>query len=869
MTKTEYLKEETEYLCKRSWDFIYKLEKLERELRKNTDADKRQSLQARIKTARYLRDDYELQYKALCEEEGIPQENLAPNAPARDIVSAFSRKTLKTREDLIRRQEIDLPPFFLVPSRNPKFTGRQSEVRDFIQRVLTGGAFAICGVKGMGGIGKSEIAKEVCHLFHETWQARPLLPEYVTDLLTPADAENGFFRDGMLWIQILEPERQNPKLLIEYLIPKLAGPRAAEKIPDLDCLADILADKDVLVVLDSVEQNLRTFGYVLDRFKGRFPLIITSRIAIPGIHAVDIDVLSDEEAESLFINHLEDLKLSAEQRQSVAELCRLLGNYPLIIKIIASLVKADNGNLTELKAAYQDNRALLLEETGHDTGIEKRNADVKTCYMMSFRGLHEQEQRAFLHSALFNNPFTVSALAALLDDADEREMLQIVRHLLRLSLLNRLKSKNGQVYELHPLMREFVLDLLMQQVETIPGRKEEITALLESLQQAEKNNELLERLKDRAIVQQAAEAMQYCDRVFDFARVRDFMDVLNGPINSLGYWDEKIRLNRLAVRAAVALQQRSDEASWRIQFADTLQRKAISSAELEQARGVCEQALRIVQELKQAGDVLITQYSLATIEKDLQQWAAAVSSNYQGIREACRYGEFYWLSSFVKTVGQIHNVFTDKQAGLFFRIAFNLFANNAQQDWQKQNFLRAYEDIVDALYNRGEIEACLPRYQQQLQLAQALNHAQLIGLSIQSLFDCSLHLQNPQACQQTLQAYMQLSTTLGLPESDRQEKIGQFAWLNGDYAAAVGAFSAALAEDDLNQHELHYWLGKAHLYQGDLDAATDCLNKALEHHRTHKNAVEMAKVYSQLALLALKRGETRQAVQHLSTSLKT
>jgi tetratricopeptide (TPR) repeat protein len=874
-------KEEAEFLRKRAWDFIDRLEKRESELNKTIDADKRKSLQIRIKNTRRLLEDYQVQYKALCEEMGIAPENLIPNAPARDIVSIFSRKALKTREDLIRRQEIDLPPFFLVPSRNPKFTGRQNEVRDFIKMVLTGGAFAICGVKGMGGIGKTEIAKEVCHLFHETWQAQPQLPEFVIDLLSPV--ENGFFCDGMLWIQF-EPEYQTPKSLTEYLFSKLPNfqtgkikdehktkDEADKDKPDLDFLVDILANKDILVVLDSVEQNLRTFDYVLERFKGRFPLIITSRIAIPGIHAVDIDMLRDEEAEALFINHLENSVLSAEQRETVTELCELLGNYPLIIKIIASRVETDNSNLAELKATYQDNRALLLEESGRDTGIEKRNADVKTCFMMSYRSLDEPEQHAFLHTALFNNPFTVSALAALLDDTDEREMQQIVKRLQRLSLFNRLQGKNGQAttYDLHPLMREFALDLLMQPVETIPGKKEEITTLLESLQKAEKHNKLLEMLKDRTIVQQAAEAMDYCNRVFDFTKVQDFMYVLNDPIDTLGYWNEKIRLNRLAVRATVALQQRSSEAKWRIQFADTLQRKAVSSAELEQARRAFEQALLIVHELKQMGDVLYSQYSLANIERFLQQWTAAVRSNYQGIREACRYGEFYELAGFIRTIGQIHDFFMDEQASLFFCINLKMQASNAKQDSQKYNLLNAYEDNIDALYNRGKIEACLPRYQQQLQLAQTLNDAEMVARSIKNLFYCYLHLQNPQACQHYLQDYIQLSTKMGLAESTRQTITGKFAWLNGDYAAAVEAFSAALTEDDLNQDELHYWLGKAYLYQGDLDAAADYLNKALEHYRTHKIAVEMAKVYSQLALLALKHGETQQAVLHFSTSLKT
>lgn len=861
-------KEEAEFLRKRAWDFIAKLEKLESEFKKTTDADKRQSLQTRIKNTRRLLSDYQVEHKALCEEAGLTPESFTPNAPSRDIIASLSRKTLRTREDLKRGQRIDLPPFFLAPSRNPKFTGRQSEVREFIQRVLQGGAFAICGVKGMGGIGKSEIAKEVCHLFHETWQDTPQLPEYVADLLTTA--QGGLFRDGMLWIQF-EPEDQTPKTLTEYLIPKLAEPSTAEKIPDLDALAEVLADKDVLVVLDSVEQNLRTFDYVLERFKGKFPLIITSRVAIPGIHAVDIDMLRDAEAEMLFIAHLGNPEVTAGQRETIRELCRLLDNYPLILKIIASRVTTDHSNLTELKTAYQANRALLLEESGCDTGIEQRNVSVTTCFAMSFHSMDEPEQRAFLHSALFSNPFTVSALAALLDDANEEEMQHSVKRLTRLSLLNRLKGQGGQepTYDLHPLMREFALNLLLKQVETIPGKKEEIAALLETLKDKNKHNTLLESLQDHALVQLAVEAMLYCDRVFNFATVLDFMNVLNPPLDRLGLWEKKIRLNRLAVRAAVALQQRSNEAFWLGQLAATLQRRAVSSVEQEQVRRVFAQALRIERELKRAERIISTQYFLAYIEQSLQHWTAAIRSNYQGIRDACRHGEFYWLGAFVRTLGNVHDAFLNEQSGIFFHINYKLQLNNTQQDWQKWNLLRAYDDNIEILYNQGQILACVPRYQQQLQLAKTLESAELVAYSIQNLFNCYLVLQDPQACQFYLQAYIKISAAMGLAESTRLSMIGRFAWLSGDYDAAVRAFLAALAEADLSQDHYHYWLGKSYLHQGDLDKAAEYLNLALNHHRTQKNAVEMAKAYSQLALLALKRGDTRQAVEYFSTSLKT
>ncbi|VFM95303.1 MAG: Sulfatase-modifying factor enzyme 1 [Candidatus Kentron sp. G] len=890
-------REEAEYLRKRAWDFMVRLEKLEREREQTTGAGQRRTLQTRIGNLCHLRDDYTMQYKAMCQKAGISPEGLAPDAPGRDMAADLGRKAIETREELARRQAIDLPPFFLAPARNPRFTGRQDEVRQFIGRLLQGGAFAICGVKGMGGIGKTEIALEVCHLFHETWRARARLPEYVADLLAPAVTGGGLFRDGILWIRF-EPEHQTPKSLTENLISQLAEPPMAAKIPDLAILAAVLAAKDVLVVLDSVEQNLRTFDYVLERFRGKFPLLITSRVAIPGIHAVDIDVLPDAEAEELFLGHLEERgNLSIEQRATVAELCRLLGNFPLLIRIIASKVAADNSNLGALSAAYRENRRLLLTETGHDTGIEQRNADVKTCFLLSFRGLEESEQRAFLHAALFHQPFTVSALAALLDEGDTPEMRRIVQRLARLSLLNRIESKEEtppahetrprqsetapqDTYGLHPSMREFALDRLLQTVEVLPGRKDKAVKLLASLRKAEKQGRLRKRLeRNRALAERAAKAMEYCGRTFDFATVDEFMYVLNDSLRTLGYWEEKIRLNRLAIRAAVALQQRASEAFWRRQLADTLERRAVSRAELEAARGEFEQALPIVRELKQAVDILFTQYSLATIETDLEHWSTAIRANYRGIRESCRYGNVYWLGAFIGSIGQMHNAFGEEPAGVFFRIAFRLFAKDVRQDWQKTNLLRTYKDNTDALYNRGEIQRALAYYERRLQLALGLKDAELVTDSARDLFDCHLALEDETACREYLDDHERLGAALGLPESNRQDMAARAAWLEGAYVAAEQLFLLAMAEDDLKQEHYHYWLGKTYLHQGALgktyfhrralDKAAQYLDKALAHHREHKNAVAMARVHGQLALLALARGQTRQAAVDLATALKT
>ncbi|MCI5191458.1 MAG: hypothetical protein D3905_17090 [Candidatus Electrothrix sp. AS4_5] len=141
---------------------------------------------------------------------------------------------------------------------------RNKEVREFIQRVLElQGRPFIYGFKGMGGVGKTEIAKELCYIFHDTWEKQPKL-ENLTDLLS--QKKGGFFLDGILWIQF-HPEGQTPKTLTDNLILELieqySEARKKKKEPDelaeekeniekingldLEALANSLAGKDVLL----------------------------------------------------------------------------------------------------------------------------------------------------------------------------------------------------------------------------------------------------------------------------------------------------------------------------------------------------------------------------------------------------------------------------------------------------------------------------------------------------------------------------------------------------------------------------------------------------------------------------------------------
>jgi hypothetical protein len=57
-----------------------------------------------------------------------------------------------------------LPSVWQVPARNPNFTGRGSELDDLAEAVAGGSRVTVRSLRGMGGVGKTQLATEYCYL---------------------------------------------------------------------------------------------------------------------------------------------------------------------------------------------------------------------------------------------------------------------------------------------------------------------------------------------------------------------------------------------------------------------------------------------------------------------------------------------------------------------------------------------------------------------------------------------------------------------------------------------------------------------------------------------------------------------------------
>jgi formylglycine-generating enzyme required for sulfatase activity len=860
----EYNKEQAEYLKMRSWDLIERLENLNSELDQAKNPEKRNSLRQRIERTQALYKEYQDEYQAIANEIGLDKDN--NGAPEKDFIELIGRKTAVSEQDLKLKTEIgEIGRFFSVPkARDPKFIGRHDEILMFAQRLLKGGAFAITGARGMGGIGKTAIANEVCHLLRKTWDTEPNLPEYIRPLLEG----KRFFQDGILWIQF-ERGIQNLKTLTEKILRDITDPATAAKIGTLKNLAEILSKKDVLVVLDSVEQNMRSFHFVSEAFRGKVSLLITSRIEIPGIHAIDINKLTDDEAYKLFVRHLKNTDVNETQSRKIRELCHALGNFPLAITIVACRADEHNSNLDDLMQTYRKQKLAFLDASGLSLDVEERNLNVRTCFAMSYNELSETEQKIFRYAGIFRELFREDELAAV---AEMENISDALQNLIKASFVQAIKSEDGAMvkYQLHPLMREFALDLIAENTKADPSRKEQIRQLLEKAEQLKKEGTLKQALSaDKDLLEEISAVMHDCYAHLEFEIVLKFMDAINTAINRLGLWKENISLNRLSIKSAIALQNSNEEAWYRKWLADTLARTWYL-ADKELARTEFQKSLNLYRELQNIDQIFFIRYSLADIEYRLKRSLKCATMNFIGFREESIYNRYLKGSTFSRgafSLGRLYAHFNLDKSLSLWKIRFK------QESWgddrQKVSYISSLSNIVWIKRYKGQFSECLELFDKLLTLSETIQSSALTGVSILNLFVCHFVLKNTDECEKLIMRYRSRVQEFGIiADGSILVREGLLAFLKKDFQSALHYFYSA-EEECLYQQMNDYWIGKTHLYNLEPDKAEPYLHSVLNVWHQQGKPVRVAEVYTQLAFLELQRNHITQAIEYLTKSIKT
>jgi predicted ATPase/class 3 adenylate cyclase len=279
-----------------------------------------------------------------------------------------------------------------LPRPASSFVGRDKEVEE-VASLLRDGARLVT-LTGPGGSGKTRLAIEA---------AAELVPE---------------FKAGVFWVG-LAPLRD----------PALVAETIAQTLGAKDGLAEHIGERELLLLLDNVEQVVEAAPELASLVETcpNLQLLVTSRelLRVRGEVERPVLPLADPEAVELFC-----VRARAEPDETVHELCRALDNLPLALELAAARTSV----LSPRQILERISDRLDVLKGGRDA--DPRQETLRATIEWSYELLSPEEQRLFARLAAFAGGCT-------LETAEEvaRADLDTLQSLVDKSLVRRTQDR--------------------------------------------------------------------------------------------------------------------------------------------------------------------------------------------------------------------------------------------------------------------------------------------------------------------------------------------------------------------------------------------------------------------------------------------
>ncbi len=405
-----------------------------------------------------------------------------------------------------------------VPPERTSFVGRDQEVRDVTallerSRLVT--------LTGPGGIGKTRLALRI---------AATRLDRHA---------------DGVYLVDL------SPVMDPGFVLASIATALMVREQPGrdiVDSLADHLRDRELLLVLDNVEQVVEAasgVGHLLDAAP-RLTVLATSRVplhisgeqefavpplALPDpVRGSDYESVAGNEAVTLFIERAAavqpGMRVTVENAPVIAQIAVKLDGLPLAIELAASRTKV----LTpDAILARLGTRLGLL--TGGAGDRPERQRTLRSTIEWSHDLLGVEEQRLFGRLGTFNGGCTLEAAELICGPGLNLNVFDGLTTLVDQSLVRAGRPGNGDArFTMLETIREFAVERLASS-----GDQEEVL------------RRFAEHFRD--VAEEAERHLMREDRVAWLARLEDEHDNLRAALD----WAEQIRDATTGLRTAAAI----------------------------------------------------------------------------------------------------------------------------------------------------------------------------------------------------------------------------------------------------------------------------------------------------------------------------
>jgi tetratricopeptide (TPR) repeat protein/transcriptional regulator with XRE-family HTH domain len=339
------------------------------------------------------------------------------------------------------------------------FIGRSNEIKRVCAALqtspATSGCALISGVRGMGGVGKTELAYQVAHELRASFPDAQLVIELRGASATPLP----------------------PDLALQTLIRAFTpDARLPAELPDLQRLyCSLLHGQRVLILADDARDAAQVRPLIPP---AGCVLLITSRtrFTLPGMDTVDLEQLDLDEA----ITFLHQIcpRLSDAEAQEIARAC---GALPLALRVSGGILHNDPALLV---AAYLAQLTDIHQRLAHLRDPDDAQLDVEASLALSYSQLDAEAQRVFRQLGVLVADFA-TPLAQAVVAADAVEPVEaVLRGLLRRNLV--LYDSQRARWRLHDLVRALALRLLEEVGELEPAWWRYAQAALELAQTTQK-----------------------------------------------------------------------------------------------------------------------------------------------------------------------------------------------------------------------------------------------------------------------------------------------------------------------------------------------------------------------------------------------
>jgi predicted ATPase len=252
-----------------------------------------------------------------------------------------------------------------LPRPASSFVGREAELEAVLTRI-EGGARLVT-FTGPGGTGKTRLALEA---------ATSLVPKY---------------KAGVFWVGLAS--LRDPALVTETI---------AQTLGAKDGLAEHIGDREMLLLLDNLEQVIDAAPALSSLLQScpSLTLLTTSRelLRISGEVDYPVPPLAEPEAVSLFCE-----RTPLEPSDDIAELCARLDSLPLAVELAAARVTV----LSPRQILDRLSQRLDLLKGGRDS--DPRQQTLRATIEWSYDLLTPEEQRLFARLSVFAGGCTLGA----------------------------------------------------------------------------------------------------------------------------------------------------------------------------------------------------------------------------------------------------------------------------------------------------------------------------------------------------------------------------------------------------------------------------------------------------------------------------